>query len=330
MMPDAEVLKVAVDILSSLPIGDFVIKLNHRLLLDAMLEIAGVPASKFRPICSAIDKLDKEPWAAVRAEMVDDKGLDGAAADAIGRMVQLRGEPNAILAALTAEGSFFAGHAGAATALGELRTLFAYLTSLGGALSHLLFDLSLARGLDYYTGVIYEAVLTDPTVGVGSIAAGGRYDNLVGMFAAPGTPPIPCVGVSIGVERVFAIMEARAAAAAAAGLKRKPVSVFVASIPAERPGHDMALARMSVAAELWAAGFTAEMMYADNPKLAKQMTACLEAGTPYIVILAEDELDKGLVGVKDLAGREQVAVPRAELVATLRRMGARTWPPSWA
>jgi len=78
-----------------------------------------------------------------------------------------------------------------------------------GSLQHVSFDLSLARGLDYYTGVIYEAVLLDGTSSVGSIAAGGRYDNLVGMFSPSGVQT-PCVGVSIGVERVFAILERKA------------------------------------------------------------------------------------------------------------------------
>ena len=149
-----------------------------------MLDICGVPAAKFRPICSAIDKLDKEPWADVREEMVTEKGLPAGVADRIGEMVQLRGEPMALHAKLTSEATFGA-HPGAAAALAELALLFKYLSAMG-ALHRISFDLSLARGLDYYTGVIYEAVLLDPSYGVGSIAAGGRYDNLVGMFASPG------------------------------------------------------------------------------------------------------------------------------------------------
>lgn len=314
MMPDAEVLKVAVDILSSLPIGDFSIKLNHRGLLDAVLDICGVPAAKFRPICSAIDKLDKEPWAAVREEMVAEKGLPPAVADRIGTFVQLRGEPMTLHAKLLAEG-LFAGHAVANAALADLKLLFGYLEAYG-ALHRISFDLSLARGLDYYTGVIYEAVLTDPTIGVGSIAAGGRYDNLVGMFANPGTV-VPCVGVSIGVERVFAIMEARAAAEAG-GLKRTPVTVMVASIPSAR--YDMNRERMRVLSALWEAGLTAEMVYAADPKLQKQMTAALENGTPYLVVLGEDEMDKGEVQLKDLLGRTAANVKLAALPATIVAM----------
>lgn len=202
-------------------------------------------------------------------------------------------------------------------------------------------------------------MLTDPSIGVGSIAAGGRYDNLVGMFTTGGTV-VPCVGVSIGVERVLAIMEnklaaaataaAAAAAAAAAstaaaaaggagagapapaaaapaatgapltGLSRTPVSVFVASIPSAR--FDMTVERLKACAALWAGGVSAETSYSVDPKLQKQVTAAAEGGVPFMVVLGEDELDKGLVQVKDMKARSQAIIPLADLVPTLLRMGA--------
>lgn len=313
MMADAEVIAVGVEILASLPIGGFTLKLNHRGLLDAVLDIAGVPAAKFRPVCSAIDKLDKEPWDVVRTELITEKGIPADVADRIGTMVRLAGTPHALLAQLKAD-NVFGAHAGANTALAALHTLFTYLEALG-ALQHVTFDLSLARGLDYYTGVIYEAVLLDPSYGVGSIAAGGRYDHLVGMFSASGTI-VPCVGISIGVERVFTIMEAKARAAEA--LKRTPVSVLVASIPSKR--RDMNVARMQVCAELWAAGVSAQFVYADDPKLAKQMSEADAHAVPIAVILGEDEMDRGELQVKDLRSRTAVNVPRDQLVATVKRV----------
>lgn len=99
-----------VEILSALPLGEFQVKINHRRLLDAMLAIAGVPAQKFRPICSAIDKLDKEPWEEVKREMVQDKGLDEAVADVIGKFVGLRGAPHDVLTTLTADDHPFMQH----------------------------------------------------------------------------------------------------------------------------------------------------------------------------------------------------------------------------
>lgn len=207
MVADAEVITVATEILTELPVGKFCIKLNHRKLLDAIFDICGVPASKFRPICSAVDKLDKMSWEEVKKEMIEEKGLDTQAATRIGDFVQHSGDPKTLWSLLT-DTAAFGTHPLALEAMQDLRLLFDYLDAMG-SLSHVSFDLSLARGLDYYTGVIYEAVLVEGALAVGSIAAGGRYDNLVGMFSPSGVQT-PCVGVSIGIERVFAIMERKA------------------------------------------------------------------------------------------------------------------------
>ena len=221
----------AIEILKNLELGEFKCKLNHRLLLDSIMDLCGVPAEKFRPICSAIDKLDKEPWSEVRREMVEDKGLPEASADKIGTFVcrgsmgaGKRVDPREMHKILSDEG-VFATHPGAMAAMEELDKLWGYLDAMG-SLQYVSFDLSLARGLDYYTGLIYECVHTqDGGPGVGSIAAGGRYDKLVGMFSGTGAQ-VPCVGVSIGVERIFAIMEANAA-----GKGAEPnVQCFVASV----------------------------------------------------------------------------------------------------
>jgi histidyl-tRNA synthetase len=132
---------------------------------------------------------------------------------------------------------------------------------------------------------------------------------------------VPCVGVSIGVERVFAIMEANLARANNGALTRTPPSVMVASIPSKR--MDMNTARMGVCAHLWGAGFAAEMAFSDDPKLQKQVASAAEGGVPFMVVLGEDEVDKGLVQVKDMAAREAHTVPREQLVATLLRLGAK-------
>ena len=206
MVPDSECLCVASEILASLPIGDFGIKLNHRRLLDAILDLCGVPADKFRTICSAVDKLDKEPWSEVKREMVEDKGLKPEVADKIGVFVVQKGEPWQMYNQLM-DSKAFGDHKGAMDAMEDLRILFQYLEAMG-KLKYISFDLSLARGLDYYTGVIYEAVCMNGNTQVGSIGGGGRYDNLVSMFQEAGNIT-PCVGVSVGIERVFTLMEER-------------------------------------------------------------------------------------------------------------------------
>jgi histidyl-tRNA synthetase len=176
------------EILTDLAIGDFAIKLNHRCLLDGIMAIAGVPPHQFRPICSAIDKLDKEPWDEVRREMVEDKGLAGAVADRIGGYVALKGAPKKMLEELRGKKEVV-GHEGARAAVEDLGVLFGLLEAMGG-LDRVSLDLSLARGLDYYTGVIYEAVLTLGGERVGSIAAGGRCDAR-SLSAFPSTRFLP-------------------------------------------------------------------------------------------------------------------------------------------
>ncbi|KAH7618937.1 putative Histidine--tRNA ligase, cytoplasmic [Nannochloris sp. 'desiccata'] len=321
MVPDAEVLKVLVEILDDLDLGEYEVKLNHRKLLDAMLDIAGVPPQKFRPICSAIDKLDKEPWEVVRAEMTEEKGLPGDVADRIGEFVILRGKPMELLNKLTAEAEGQATHPLAihpesAAALAELKILFEFLEGMD-ALGPIVFDLSLARGLDYYTGVIYEAVLLGGNVG--SIAAGGRYDKLVGMFSGK---EVPAVGVSIGIERVFAIMESqmRAEAAAANGtIRETETQVLVASI-----GNGLQKKRMQLASKLWAAGVKAEFGFKPNPKMADQLGYALKAGIPYMVLFGEDEISKGVVKLKDLdAGTEEVVAESELAVVALARVATK-------
>ncbi|XP_063460703.1 histidine--tRNA ligase, cytoplasmic isoform X4 [Pan paniscus] len=212
MIPDAECLKIMCEILSSLQIGDFLVKVNDRRILDGMFAICGVSDSKFRTICSSVDKLDKVSWEEVKNEMVGEKGLAPEVADRIGDYVQQHGGVSLVEQLL--QDPKLSQNKQALEGLGDLKLLFEYLT-LFGIDDKISFDLSLARGLDYYTGVIYEAVLLqtpaqagEEPLGVGSVAAGGRYDGLVGMFDPKGRK-VPCVGLSIGVERIFSIVEQR-------------------------------------------------------------------------------------------------------------------------
>lgn len=204
MVPDAEVLKIVIDILKKLEIGQFMIKVNHRKFLDSIVELAGCEQRKFKSICSSVDKLDKEPWEKVRLELINTKGLTEEQADALGRFVEFKGKPWEMVQELK-DKQVFANHAKGQETIKEMEVLFGYLEAMQ-VLDYVSFDFSLARGLDYYTGLIYEGVLLEEGK-VGSIAGGGRYDGLVGMFSGTN---IPAVGVSVGIERVFAILEEKA------------------------------------------------------------------------------------------------------------------------
>ncbi|KAG7398961.1 hypothetical protein PHYBOEH_010066 [Phytophthora boehmeriae] len=315
MLPDAEVLSIGIEVLQQFPeLGPVKVKLSHRLLLDAILAICGVPADKFRTTCSAIDKLDKEPWADVRREMVEEKDIPVEVADRIEPFVCKVGSPRELHAQLVMEG-IFGENVNARRAMDDLALLFDYLDAMG-VLDFISFDLSLARGLDYYTGLIYEFVLTSPEHHVGSIAAGGRYDNLVGMFSAT-DQQIPCVGVSLGIERIFGILQAHAEKQAAN--VTPPSQVLVAST-----GSALLLPRLELCKQLWVSNISAEVMQTENPKFIKQLHYALERGTPYMVVIGEDELAKGVVKVKDMLSKDEVSVPRSELVNELLRRGCPT------
>jgi len=309
MVPDAEVVAVCCEILEGLEMGNFKVKLNHRKLLDALMASCGVPADKFRAICSAVDKLDKEPWEKVREEMVFIKGLDAASADKLGRYVTMvPDQPFEFLAKLRADENF-SGEL-AQEAFNELELLFKYLTAMG-RINRVSFDLSLARGLDYYTGCIYEAMFTE-TDRVGSIAAGGRYDNLVGMFSGKS---VPAVGVSIGIERIMAILEENEAKRGP--IRKNSTQILVATVPSEGQSFDSLELRMSTCRNLWAAGLACEFLYDANPKLKKQMEYAAQSSIPVVVIFGAGELKRGVVAIKEMSAHEQVEVPLGELTARL-------------
>lgn len=303
MVPDFEVMKVLTELLDELNIGHYEVKLNHRKLLDGMLEICGVPQGKFRSICSAIDKLDKQPWEQVRKEMVEEKGLTPEVADSIGSLVLKKGMPLQMLAELKQEGSCFLQHDGSVHALSELEILFKYLER-SGCLNKIVFDLSLARGLDYYTGVIYEAVFKGSTQ-VGSIAAGGRYDNLVGMFSGK---QVPAVGVSLGIERVFTIMEEEC---------KNVISATQTEVLVVALGDDMGVA-IELVSKLWAAKLKAEFVLTNSRKIVKCIADASKAGIPWMLIVGENELQKGLITLRDIQAKRQEEVPRDEIIAELK------------
>ncbi|KAL6968302.1 histidine--tRNA ligase [Sarracenia purpurea var. burkii] len=305
MEPDFEVVKVMTELLDELSIGDYEVKLNHRKLLDGMLDICGVPPEKFRTICSSIDKLDKQSFEQIRKEMVEEKGLTVETADKIGTFVKERGPPLELLSKLKQEGSQFLENKGSLFALNELEILFKALEK-SKCIDKVILDLSLARGLDYYTGVIFEAVFKGATQ-VGSIAAGGRYDNLIGMF---GTKQVPAVGVSLGIERVFTIMEQLQKDRNQA-IRATETQVYVAILV-----RDVPLAA-EVVSELWSSGLNAEFMV--NKRVMKHIERAKSSRIPWMVIVGEREVNDGIVKLKDVEAAKEEEIPRDRLVEELQR-----------
>ncbi|EGE03004.1 histidyl-tRNA synthetase [Trichophyton equinum CBS 127.97] len=330
MVADSEVLKIVTEVFEDLGWkGNYTIKVNHRKILDGLFEVCGVPQDKIRTISSAVDKLDKLPWEDVRKEMVDDKGLDGAVADSIQKYVVRKGGRD-LLESLLADEKLTA-NASAKAGLDDMALLLEYLEDFG-VVDKISFDMSLARGLDYYTGVIYEVITegsapatatsapeaqalqrsakkdkkvdpdedrsNDPSVGVGSVAAGGRYDELVGMFSPKAQ--IPCVGVSFGVDRIFSITKARMQREKNANaLRSSEVDVYVMAFGG-KGFTGLLKERMQICRSLWEAGIKAEFSYKVKPKLPAQFKAAEANGIPFAVILGEDELAAGKVRVKEM------------------------------
>jgi len=309
MLPDAECILIVKEILSKLQLGDFVIKVNHRKILDGIFELCGVPSAMFRTICSAVDKLDKAPWEEVRKEMVEEKNLNAESADKIGEYVRMKGKVELVDQLLETDlGKNKAAKAG----LDEMKTFLEYCEIYGSS-DVVSFDLSLARGLDYYTGLIYEAVLLGENkdengelVQVGSVAAGGRYDELVGMFDVK-KKNVPCVGVSIGIERLFAIMEAKAKASKEK-LRTTETEVYVATAQ-----KNLLKERMKILKILWENEIKATHSAKKNPKMLNQLQYCEENGIPFAVIIGESELQKGVVKLRNIETREETEIPREQL-----------------
>lgn len=324
MVPDAEVLVVMMQLFDTLAaqstyheevIGNYKIKVSNRVILDSIFTMCGVPQDKLRAICSAVDKLDKEPWEVVKKEMVVEKGLEEQVADRIEKFVMLAGEPEEILEKL---GQSDALRELCADAMSDMEKLFRLVACMREGLpQRLSFDLSLARGLDYYTGVIFEAVLMDKTVNLGSIGAGGRYDKLVGMFRSRS---VPCVGCSLGIERIMN-MVIGAAEREAAGkdpegkgkVRATSTDVLVATI-----GKGTMEVRLKLCGELWREGIAAEFCFNENWNLGKQLMQAIGNGVPLMVAVGEDELRDGVVKLKILATKEEKVVGREEIAAAIR------------
>ncbi|EFA82934.1 histidine-tRNA ligase [Heterostelium album PN500] len=298
MIPDAECIKLICEILDQIKVGNYLIKLNHRRLLDAIFAICGVPEDKFRSICSAVDKLDKSPWDEVRKEMVDVKHLDPAVADKIKTFVEMNGKPFEMLERIRKSG-LCDSNQDALAVLKELDTLFGYLRCLGVA-DKVSFDLSLARGLDYYTGIIYEAVVTDSDRG--SIAAGGRYDGLVGMY---GSLQVPSVGFSIGIERIFSILEEEALKNKKK-IRQNATQAYVVQLDKEGDMEE----RLKICNDLWNAGINAEFTYRSTPNSRKQFDAARDLQVPIAIMFGSSEIETQALKIKVIETSEEFIIPR--------------------
>lgn len=283
LLADAEVLACFSDAYSALGFESVTILLNHRQALRALAAAMGAEARE-GSLLVALDKLDKIGQDGVSREL-SERGFDPAQIDRLWAMLDTGEIP------------------GAEAAEAELRQILSYTEALGVPAGRIRLDRTLARGLDYYTGAVFEATVTSPKIG--SIGGGGRYDGLVGMFAGR---RIPAVGVSVGLDRVITVMEELGLLGEARTSTRVWVTVF---------SPDTRAASLRVAAGLRAAGVPCEIAL-DGGKVGKQLKAADARGVPWAVLLGPDEVSLGLLTLKDLKSGEQHRCTLEEAVARVR------------
>jgi histidyl-tRNA synthetase len=300
---DAEIPAVIAHVFSELKVGEFVIQLNNRKLLMGLLASLGVEdAGQQMGVLREIDKLDKVG----REKVAEGLAALGLAADLPSRILSLIdiGGGNAeVLAALEKLG---VQHPTFQTGLSELRTVLEGLAALQVPESVYRVNLAIARGLDYYTGTIYETFLT-ANPGLGSVCSGGRYENLASQYTKS---RLPGVGISIGATRLFYQLEKAGLLADAPNTAAVLVTQFDPGLRADYYG---------LAAELRAAGVNTEL-FLEGGKVGRQMKYADNAGIPYALVMGPDEKAKGTVMLKHLASGNQTEVARADLVRHVREL----------
>ncbi|MFO0808053.1 MAG: histidine--tRNA ligase [Gemmataceae bacterium] len=297
---DIETALVIDDLMVALGFSRFVVRVNNRLVLNGLLEEIGL-ADKAAAVLTALDKLAKQGRAKVLAELTESVGLTADAAGRVVALAETKGTSDAVLAMVERD---FGKNAKAAEGVARLRELVACARACGIPDERLQIDLSICRGLDYYTGTIYETFLTD-LPGIGSVCSGGRYDNLASLYTKQ---VLPGVGASLGLDRLLAAMEE---------LKLLPKAATPAAVLVVQFAADGLAAYQAMARSLRLAGIATEV-YPEAKKIGPQLQYAEKKGFRVAVIAGPDELGRGECKVKVLATREERTIPQSELAATVR------------
>ena len=306
MLADAEIIALIFTILRRLGFEHFAILINDRKILKGVGQYAGVPELRFPDLWRTIDKLDKIGEPAVRAELLT-AGLEARSVDRVLGVLRPdggTGDPGeAGLEVLKRE---LGEYPLAVEGITELQELLQYLPALGVDGRRYRVDLGMVRGLDYYTGPIYETLVEEPRIG--SITGGGRFDGLVGKFSAQS---LPATGTTIGIERIIDVMEE---------LKMGPPSLGATSVQVLVTvfAPDMLDHSLRLLTELRNGGLRCELYYG-NDSLGNQIRYALKRGMPLVVIAGPDEVAKGQVTVRDLRSKQQTQFAREKAVEAVRQ-----------
>lgn len=292
---DSEALSTFVDAYRAIGLSNVVIAINHRKLLEGLATVAGVPSDQAAGVFRSIDKLDKIGPDRVRDELVS-QGASAESADTILRVITTQGTNEELLALAESE------LGDEASAVGELREILEHLKALGVPQENYRIDLALARGIDYYTGPVWEAQVEEPKIG--SVGGGGRYDGLVGNFLGR---DIPATGISLGIERIIEVIQE---------FDLLPTAKSTADVAMVYVPETFAEAGV-IARELREAGINVDQSLVHNKGIGAQLKYADRRGIPFAVIPGQDELANNQVSLKNLSTGEQLLLIRDELAATL-------------
>ena len=309
ILNEAEIPAIIYKVFRGFGLSRFQIRVNNRKILNGFYDMLGL-SSRSGDIMRTVDKLDKIGADKVKAILMEDCGLTEEQAEEILTFIAIRGTNAQVIAALE-------GYAGRNEkfdqGLTELKAVTANLSAFGVPEENFAVDLTIARGLDYYTGTVYETTLLDHPE-IGSVCSGGRYDNLAGYYI---DKSLPGVGISIGLTRLFYVLDEQ-------GL----LNPQLPSAPADAlvlPMTESAAPAIALAETLRSAGLRVQL-YGEQKKFKQKMAYANKLGVPFAVLLGEDELAEGMCSVKDMRTGEQQKLPPESAAAYIKSAVSTTCP----
>ena len=299
---EAEIPAIICQTFTALGLKRFQIRVNNRKILNGFYAMQGL-SEKSGDIMRTVDKLDKIGAEKVRKLLTDEIALTESQADEILKFIAITGSNEEVLSALQ-------GYAGRNEifdeGLSELNTVVKYLSAFGVGEANFAVDLTIARGLDYYTGTVYETTLLDHPE-IGSVCSGGRYDNLAEYYT---DRQLPGVGISIGLTRLFYVLGEQ-------GLLNPDLPTAPADVLVLPMTEDLAPA-ISLATQLRSAGIRTQI-YTEQKKFKAKMNYANNLGIPYVLFLGEDEIAAGVVACKDMASGEQTKLGFDDTLSRIRQ-----------
>ena len=301
ILNEAEIPAIIYKVFRGFGLSRFQIRVNNRKILNGFYDMLGL-SSRSGDIMRTVDKLDKIGADKVKAILMEDCGLTEAQASEILTLIAIRGTNAQVIAALE-------GYAGRNEkfdqGLTELKAVTANLSAFGVPEENFAVDLTIARGLDYYTGTVYETTLLDHPE-IGSVCSGGRYDNLAEYYT---DKQLPGVGISIGLTRLFYVLGEQGMLNPA--LPTAPADVLILPMT-----EDLSPA-IALATELRSAGIRTQL-HCEEKKFKAKMNYADKLGIPYVIFLGEDEIAAGVVACKDMTTGEQTKLSAAETIARIQ------------